>query len=172
MTIAEPLGDEILATLVANADDAVMVADMSGAIRYWNSAAEAMFGHSGQEVIGASLDVIIPEKLRQRHWDGYRQVMATGETQYAGRMLAVPALRTDGTRISVEFTVTLLRDPGGSIQGIGAILRDVTDRWEQQRALHRRLSELERELAAVRGGARPADAPEPTQTGDDRGVIR
>jgi PAS domain S-box-containing protein len=76
--------------------------------------------------------------------------MQSGETDYGGRTLAVPAIRHDGTRVSVEFTVTLLRDAGGAIRGIGAIVRDVSAQWEQQRSLHRRLGELERELAAVR----------------------
>jgi PAS domain S-box-containing protein len=147
-TIAR-VADEVLATLVESADDAVIVADASGAIRYWNRAAAAMFGHSRNDAIGATLDIIIPEKLRDRHWDGYRRVMATGETHYAGRMLAVPALRADGSRISVEFTVTLLRDSAGSLWGIGAILRDVTTRWEQQRALQRELQDLKRRLAEL-----------------------
>lgn len=150
MSGLERVGDDVLAALVANTDDAIIVADASGVVRYWNRAAEATFGHSKHEAIGASLDLIIPEKLRERHWDGFRRVMATGTTQYAGRTLAVPAVRADGTRISVEFTVTLLRDAAGTIQGIGAILRDVTARWEQQRALQQRLDELERELAALR----------------------
>jgi PAS domain-containing protein len=80
----ENIGEHALATLLENTDDAVVVTDASGAIRYWNSAAEAMFGHSPEEAIGASLDIIIPEKLRERHWAGYRRVMATGETQYVG----------------------------------------------------------------------------------------
>ena len=151
MSAPEDVGEATLATLVADADDAVIVADADGLIRYWNPAAEAMFGHARDAAIGASLDLIIPAKLRARHWDGYRGVMATGQTHYAGRMLAVPAVRADGTRISVEFTVTLLRGPDGGVQGVGAILRDVTDRWEGQRALRRRLDELERELAALRG---------------------
>ena len=149
-SMVERPGDEALAGLVADADDAVIVADSAGVMRYWNRAAEAMFGHSRQDAVGASLDVIIPEKLRERHWDGFRSVMATGETEYAGRMLAVPAMRSDDARISVEFTVTLLRDAGGRLWGIGAIVRDVTARWEQQRALDRRLHELEHELAALR----------------------
>lgn len=150
VSMVERVGDEALAGLVANADDAVIVGDASGVVRYWNRAAEAMFGHSRQDAVGASLDLIIPEKLRERHWDGFRRVMATGETEYVGRMLAVPAMRSDGTRISVEFTVTLLRDAAGRLWGIGAILRDVTARWEEQRALDRRLHELEHELAALR----------------------
>jgi PAS domain S-box-containing protein len=145
----EQIADEVLATLLESADDAVIVADASGAIRYWNPAAEVMFGHSRDDAIGASLDIIIPEKLRDRHWDGYRRVMATGETDYAGRMLAVPALRADGSRISVEFTVTLLRDPAGSVWGIGAILPDVTARWERQRALQRELHDLKRRFAEL-----------------------
>jgi PAS domain S-box-containing protein len=109
-----------------------------------------MFGHSRSDALGKTLDMIIPEKLRSRHWDGYRRVMQTGQTEYAGRTLAVPAMRNDGTRISVEFTVALLYDATGAIRGIGAILRDVTARWEEQRALHRRIDELERELATLR----------------------
>jgi PAS domain-containing protein len=84
ISTVENIGEHALATLLENTDDAVVVTDASGAIRYWNSAAEAMFGHSPEEAIGASLDIIIPEKLRERHWAGYRRVMATGETQYVG----------------------------------------------------------------------------------------
>jgi PAS domain S-box-containing protein len=149
MSTVERVADEVLAVLIESADDAVIVADASGAIRYWNAASEAMFGHPREDAIGASLDIIIPEKLRDRHWDGYRRVMATGETHYAGRMLGVPAVRADGSRISVEFTVTLLRDSAGRVWGIGAILRDVTARWEQQRALQRELHDLKRRLAEL-----------------------
>jgi PAS domain S-box-containing protein len=139
--------------LVAGTDHAIVVAGPDGVIRFWNPAAEAMFGHTRDEAVGQSLDLIIPENLRGRHWDGYHRVMQTGETEYGGRTLAVPAIRRDGTRISVEFTVTILRDPAGTLSGIGAILRDVTAQWEERRAQSRRLAELERELAALRGAA-------------------
>ena len=129
MSTIAPVTDDLLAGLVDGADDAVIVADAAGAIQYWNAAAERMFGHSREQAIGSSLDLIIPENLRDRHWEGYRRVMATGQTAYAGRMLAVPALRADGSRISIEFTVTLLHDPAGAVRGIAAILRDVTARW-------------------------------------------
>jgi len=141
------LPEDLLSALVADTDDAVIVADAEGAIRFWNRAAERMFGHARGEAIGQSLDLIIPEKLRPRHWDGYTRVMATGETEYAGRMLAVPAVRADGERISIEFTVTLLRDGSGGVWGIGAIVRDVTARWEQDRELKRELQDLRREVA-------------------------
>ena len=154
MTSPEPFGDEPLeVALVASTDHAVIVADPDGVICFWNAAAEEIFGHSRSDAVGKSLDMIIPERLRARHWDGYRRVMQTGQTEYAGRMLAVPAVRQDGARISVEFTVALLYDASGALRGIGAILRDVTTRWEEQRALNRRLAELERELASLRAVA-------------------
>lgn len=141
-------GDALEVALVARTDHAVVVADPAGTIRFWNPGAEAIFGHARADAVGRSLDLIIPANLRDRHWEGYRHVMATGETEYAGRTLAVPAIRADGTRISVEFTVTLLPGEDGAVAGIAAILRDVTAEWEERRALRRRLAELERELAA------------------------
>jgi PAS domain S-box-containing protein len=153
VTSLENLGGEpVEVALVANTDHAVVIADRDGVIRFWNPAAEEMFGHSRSAALGATLDIIIPEQLRARHWDGFRRAMQSGRTDYGGRTLAVPALRHDGTRISVEFTVTLLRDDGGTIQGIGAILRDVSAQWEEQRALRRRLDELERERASDSAG--------------------
>jgi PAS domain S-box-containing protein len=144
-------GRPLEVALVAGTDHAVVVADADGVIRFWNPAAETMFGHARADAVGRTLDLIIPEKLRGRHWEGYRHVMATGETSYAGRTLAVPAERADGTRISVEFTVTLLHDRDGAVAAIAAIIRDVTEQWEERRALQRRLAELEREVAARAG---------------------
>jgi PAS domain S-box-containing protein len=152
VTAPVPFGDEPLeVALVASTDHAVIVADPDGVICFWNPAAERIFGYSRSEALGETLDIIIPDRLRARHWDGYNRVMQTGHTDYGGRTLAVPAVRHDGTRISVEFTVTLLRDPTGALCGIGALLRDVSARWEEQRALHSRIGELERELATLRG---------------------
>jgi PAS domain S-box-containing protein len=148
MTEFEDLtGGALEAAIVARTDHAVIVADADGAIRFWNPAAEAMFGRPRDDALGRSLDIIVPEKLRDRHWDGYRSVMETGETEYAGRTLAVPAMRADGSRISVEFTVTLLQAPDGAVTGIAAIMRDVTAQWEERRTLTRRLAEAERALA-------------------------
>jgi PAS domain S-box-containing protein len=139
--------------IVDGAADAIIVADASGTIRSWNAGAEAMFGHTAADAIGQSLDLIIPEPQRPRHWDGYRQVMETGTTRYAQSLLAVPALHRDGRRLSIEFHVTLLRSPDGAPSGIAAIIRDVTEHWQEDRALRRRLRELEDEL----GRLRPAD---------------
>jgi len=141
---------DVASALVEDAGEAIIAADLTGRIILWNHAAEAMFGRSHQEAMGATLDFMIPERLRARHWEGFQQVVASGETQYVGRTLAVPALRADGTRISIEFTVALLKDEAGGLRGIGAIIRDVTARWEQQRASSRRMAELEAELANLR----------------------
>jgi len=150
MTVDERLGDDVVADVIANAGDAVIVADAAGAIRYWSPGAEAMFGHTSADALGQSLDIIIPEGLRERHWEGFNHTMATGQTQYVGRTLAVPALRADGTRISIEFTVAPLPGKAGGLRGVGAIVRDVTERWERERALRRRVTELENELAELR----------------------
>lgn len=129
--------------LVAACPDAVVYADRNGAIRYWNAAASRIFGFSGAEAIGQSLDLIVPEGLRARHWQGYDRVMQGGESRYgAGDLLSVPAMRKDGTRISVEFTVLPWRDDAGALVGIAAILRDVTPRFEELRALRRELAAL------------------------------
>ncbi|MCS7206940.1 MAG: PAS domain S-box protein [Dehalococcoidia bacterium] len=126
--------------------DAIIVADREGRIRFWNRGAEATFGWTAQEAVGHSLDLIIPERHRPRHWEGYRRVMETGVTKYGHTVLAVPALRKDGSRISLEFTIVLLKGGDGQVVGIGALMRDVTARWERERALLERLQALEAQV--------------------------
>lgn len=130
--------------LVEGCPDAIIVADREGEIRFWNAGAEATFGHTATEAIGKSLDVIIPEPLRERHWAGFDAVMASGATNYGTELLKVPALHRSGRRLSIEFRVALLRNDRGAIAGIAAFLRDVTAAWEEQRELRRRLVALER----------------------------
>jgi PAS domain S-box-containing protein len=142
--------------IVAGADDAVILADRDGIIRLWNAAAERILGFPAQQALGSTLDLIIPEKHRETHWRGYDRVMASGETKYAGSLLAVPALTAEGTRISVEFTVTLVRDEAGAVEGIAAIMRDVSERYEKQRALRSELRNLRARVAS-------ADASAPAQ---------
>ena len=130
------------ATLVSEAPDAVIYADDKGSILFWNKAAERLFGYTSDEVSGRTLDLIIPENLRKRHWDGFEKTMRTGQTRYgAGDLLAVPALKKDGTRISIEFTVLPFRSADGRIEGIAAILRDQTKRFEETKALRAALAE-------------------------------
>ncbi len=131
------------AVLAARAD-AIVAADREGIIRVWNPGAERIFGHAAAEAIGCSLDLIIPERLRRRHWDGYRHTMATGESRYGeGDLLSVPAIRRDGATISVEFTVVPLKNAAGEMTGIVAVMRDVTKRFEETRALRKKLAEAE-----------------------------
>ena len=139
----EPVASIDLAALVRAAGDAIVVADPEGLVRFWNPAAERIFGFTEAEALGQSLDLIIPERFRARHWAGYRKVMQTGVTRYGTDILRVPAVRKDGQRISIAFTVALLKDPAGRVTGIAAIMRDETTRWEEEQALRRRLAELE-----------------------------
>ena len=124
--------------IVEHAQDAMVFADRDAVIRLWNAGAEAVFGYRAGEPVGQTLDLIIPEHLRARHWAGYRQVMATGVTRYGREVLAVPALREDGTRISLEFTVILVRGAAGDLLGPAAIIHDVTARWQRDKALKER----------------------------------
>ncbi len=133
--------------IVEGSRDAIIFADREGIIQLWNSGAEAMFGFPVEEVLGQSLDLIIPENLRARHWEGYRQTMATGVTKYAEQLLAVPALRKDGARISVEFTIVMVRSEAGEVLGTAAIIRDVTAHWQREMELEKRLAALEAKAA-------------------------
>ena len=130
------------------APDAIMFSDREGIIRLWNKGAERIFGSSAEEAIGQSLDLIIPEKLRARHWEGYTKTMATGETRYGTDLLAVPAQHRDGSRISTEFSIVLLRDGAGEPIGVAAILRDVTPQRQREKGLQDRIAELEAERSA------------------------
>ena len=125
--------------------DAVVAANARGEIIYWNPAATRLFGHTQEEAMGRPLDLIIPERLRARHWEGFRQVMETGKSRYgAGDLLAVPAQRKDGTRVSVEFTIVPLHDNAGRMLGMAAILRDVTPRFNEMKALKDQLAAAKR----------------------------
>ncbi len=145
--------------LVAAAGDAIVIADPHGRILAWNKGAETTFGYTADEALGKSLDLIIPEKLRARHWDGYHQTMQTGTTRHADELLAVPALRADGTRISIEFRVTLLIGPDQNPEAIAAVIRDVTARWQADRELRQELTRLR---ALVDNAAERDDDPKAT----------
>jgi PAS domain S-box-containing protein len=133
-----------LSHLLRHLADAVIVADPEGTVVFWNDAAQRLFGWSEQEAVGRSLDLIIPERLRTRHWDGYRRVMKTGHTDYGTRLLEVPAVHRDGHTISIAFTVTLLVAPGEQRPtAIAAVLRDDTARRREVRDLKDRVASLE-----------------------------
>lgn len=136
--------NELAAAVVRETPEAIVVAGPDGMIRLWNAGAERVFGYTEAEASGASLDLIIPEKLRARHWEGYDKTMATGQTRYGDTLLKVPATHKDGRRLSIEFSVALLKDDAGVVTGIAAVIRDATERFNSDRALRKRLAELER----------------------------
>jgi PAS domain S-box-containing protein len=136
--------------LLDGAPDAILLSDRAGVVRYWNEAATRLFGFTADEAIGRSMDFIVPERLRGRHWDGWKQVMETGVTRYgAGQLLAVPATRQDGRALSVEFSIQLLRDAAGQIEWVAAVFRDVTERFQRDKALRLKLKELEAKLERI-----------------------
>jgi PAS domain S-box-containing protein len=129
--------------LVQAAGDAIIAADPEGRILSWNPAAERIFGFAAGEALGQTLDLIIPERFRARHWNGYKQVMRTGQTKYGADVLRVPARHKDGRPLSIAFTVALLSRADGQVEAIAAIVRDETSRWNEERSMRERLRKLE-----------------------------
>ena len=129
--------------LVGAIGDAVIASDPGGAITLWNPAAEHMFGHTQAEAMGKSLDLIIPQRQQQRHWEGYEKTMATGQTKYGNDVLRVPAVHKDGHTLSIAFTVALLHAADGKVSAIVAVVRDESSRFAEERGLRKRLMELE-----------------------------
>ena len=137
-----------LKALIAAVGDAVMVCDANGAITLWNPACERLFGYTEAEALGRSMDLIIPERLRGRHWEGYDKTMATGITKYGHDVLRVPAVDKAGDSLSIAFTVAMLYAPDGKVASIAAVIRDETSRFADERALKKRLAELEAQVGA------------------------
>jgi PAS domain S-box-containing protein len=123
--------------------DAVVICDRDGVIRFWNVAAERLFGFPKTDALGKSLDLIIPERLRQRHWAGFDKAMATGETSPGRDLLRVPAVHKEGRALSIAFTVGLLFGPAGKVTGIAAMIRDDSDHFAKERELHKLFADEE-----------------------------
>ena len=117
--------------------DAVVICDRDGLIRFWNAAAERLFGFTKTDALGKSLDLIIPERLRERHWAGFDKAMANGETSPGRDLLRVPAVHKDGRRLSIAFTVGLLFGPEGNVTGIAAVIREDSDHFDQEQKLRK-----------------------------------
>ena len=150
--------DRLCREIIDHTPLAVVFGDREGVIRLWNSGAETMFGFTAAEAVGQSMDIIVPEKHRPKHWEGYDRVMRTGITKYGREVLSVPALTKSGKRISIEFNVTLLRDETGQVAGVAATITDVTARWERDKALRARIAELEAKVQVL-GGTVEAKTP-------------
>ena len=138
--------DGLAEALLKSVSDAIVATDRDGRITFWSPGAERIFGFAAGEAVGQTLDLIIPENLRARHWEGFRHVMATGTSRYGhGDLLSVPGLTKKGRRISVEFTIVMLHDKAGKIAGTVAVMRDVTKRFEEIRDLRRKLADTGRQ---------------------------
>lgn len=129
----------------------ILYAGRDGRVLVWNRGCEQIFGWTSAETIGQSMDMIIPEKHRPRHWEGWEAVMKSGVTKYGREPLAVPALTKDGRRISIEFNIVLLRDAAGQVEGAAAIIQDVSARWERDKALKAKLAALEAQIKSAVG---------------------
>jgi PAS domain S-box-containing protein len=136
------------AAVLAAIGDAIIVSDAAGRVVLWNPAAERMFGWTAAEAMGQRMDMIIPERLRARHWEGYDKSMATGQTRYAHDVLRVPAVDKAGRAMSIAFTVFMLFGPDGKPSACGSVIRDETERFAEDRALRKRLAEAEARLEA------------------------
>jgi len=127
--------------------DAILICDPAGTVRYWNAAAERMFGFPATEALGMSMNLIIPERFRARHWAAWEATMKTGITRYGGgQLLAVPALQKNGRQISIEFSIQLVKDAGGLIEWVVAVVRDVTERYRHEKEQRARLRLLEAKM--------------------------
>jgi PAS domain S-box-containing protein len=143
------LREDLAARILDGAPDAIVVCDRIGIVRYWNRGAEKVFGFFYTEALGVSMDLIIPDRLRARHWAGWETAMRTGATNYGDRrLLAVPALHKDGRQISIEFSIQLLKDASGHVEWVVAVIRDVTERFNREKAFRAEMKALQTKALA------------------------
>jgi PAS domain S-box-containing protein len=135
------------------AGDAIIFADRDGLIRLWNRGAEFIFGHPAAEVLGQSLDVIIPERLRRAHWEAFDRSLETGQTKYTDRVLTTRSVHRNGSKLYVDLSFGLVKDASGVPLGAYAIGRDCTARYLAEGALKARVQALEAKLPAASRGA-------------------
>ncbi|MCS7295672.1 MAG: PAS domain S-box protein [Dehalococcoidia bacterium] len=142
---------DIAHLLFEQAPDGIIFADRDGIIRAWNAAAERVFGYRSEHALGQSLDLIIPEQFREAHWRGYRRAIEEGTTKYEGRHMPTRSHRADGSTLYVELSFAIVTE-GGRALGALAHVRDITERFQQERENRKRLQELERRLEALQTG--------------------
>jgi PAS domain S-box-containing protein len=136
MDLHRALGEAIISAK----SDAIVAADKDGNVVFWNLGAKRDICYASADAVGRSFDIIIPTRLRKRHWNGYHRVLKAGESRYGhGDILAVPAIKKNGMGLSIEFSIIPLRNETNELVGLIAIIRDVTKRFEEIRALKRKL---------------------------------
>jgi PAS domain S-box-containing protein len=132
--------------LLEQAPDAIIYADKNGEISYWNEAATRVFGFDASEAMGQNLDIIIPENFRNQHWTGFDRALGEGDTKYRGQALPTKATHKDGRSFYVELSFSIVKDASGTVVGAMAAARDITERFERDRDLRRKLRDLEQRL--------------------------
>lgn len=144
------MNHELALALVRQSPDAVIFADIEGAIRVWNDAAVRIFGYTAEQAIGEMLDIVIPERFREAHWKGFERAVNDRATKYAGQSLATRSVRSDGAQIYVEMSFAVVLDSDDEVLGVVSLARDITERFEKDRADRKRMQELEEALAEGR----------------------
>ncbi|GHD44095.1 PAS domain S-box-containing protein [Marinobacter persicus] len=138
------LNDEVMGRLIEQNPDAMIFADTEGRILVWNEAAERVFGFTKEQAIGESLDIIIPEKLREPHWRGYDEAIKNAGTKYWGQSMPTKAIHSEGSMIYVELGFSIVLDDDGKVIGVLSSGRDITERFQKEKENKKRLAELEK----------------------------
>jgi PAS domain S-box-containing protein len=135
--------------LVEHLADALIFADREGLIRVWNAGAEAVFGYPADEVLGRRLDLIIPERLRPAHWTAFDAAVETGRMKYGRDSMTTRSMHRDGSDLYVDLSFALVRDEAGEVLGSVAVARDITLRFQKEKAARKRLAELEAQVRSA-----------------------
>ena len=136
------MNDSTYQAILEASPEAIIFSDREGIIRVWNRGAEIALGFSATEAIGQSLNIIIPEPFRKAHWDGYHMAIARGTTKHSGSSMITRAVRKDGQQIYIDVSFSIVKNAAGEVIGSGAIARDATERFMQDKAMRKQLAEL------------------------------
>jgi PAS domain S-box-containing protein len=124
----------LLRSVLEGLSDALVLADTAGVIRFWNAAAERIFGYPRAQALGQSLNLLIPERFRPAHDAGFARAVETGALRSGTRVLRTRSNHRDGRRLYVDFTFAVLKDAAGHVFAVQALARDATEAHLQQQA--------------------------------------
>ena len=134
--------DPVSAHILEGIADGVIYADRDGIIRVWNTGAAEVFGFTAQEALGRDLNIIVPEQLREAHWNGFDAAIARGATVGGRKARLTRGLHKDPSRkVYVEMTFAVVLGDDGTATGAVAIARDITEKRLQEVADCKRRAE-------------------------------
>jgi len=99
----------------------VLVVDTSGVIVTWSHGAAELLGHDEMLAVGSTLDLIVPEEFRERHWAGFHRAIAAGKSWIDGAAAVLPVTCGDGQVRQFAGRLTFLRDPNNTVVGAVAV---------------------------------------------------